>query len=111
MTEYIVLLWLADVAKHVAVLGVACLITLFASAVTVGLMGAVAEENFFPKFRNIFAAFAAGAILAGAMPSEKTVYAAIALKAGHDIAQTELGTKAHEALNALLDRVIAEAKK
>lgn len=111
MTEYIALLWLSDVVGSVAMLGLICVCAMIVGAILVGIESDAREKNLFPQCKTALVSLAVVVAIAGATPSKNTVYAIIAMKAGKDISQTEIGTKAHEALNAVLDKVIKEAKQ
>lgn len=50
-------------------------------------------------------------LVGGILPNKDTMRLAAALSAGKAVAETQLGQKAAEAANAVLDRIIVESKK
>lgn len=109
MTKLFLLMWLADVAKSVGVIGTVCLLAFF-----IGLMlGKLAEAvkgrkmNAWKFCRWLLIPIAVAALF----PSQRTIYALVIADAGEQVADTQLGQKAMRALDAILDQINKTAKE
>ena len=102
--SFLTLMYLADVAESASVVLTIIMLLTTAAYIIWWIIYAVSEgESGRPPMRLVVIA-AAVALIATFIPSKQTIYAAAAMSAGKDAAQTEMGQKALKALNAWLDR-------
>jgi hypothetical protein len=102
------LMYAADVAESFStVFTVALIVSMIAYAAWWIIKGASVIDGDFAVRRpphTMIAFIGAIALLGSVIPSKQTLYAAAAMSAGKDAAQTVTGQKALVALNAWLDR-------
>lgn len=110
MSDLILMMWLVDLVSVAPGIAAISLVT----AVGFCFWYGIASVEGWEKPNRALAAFPIVlALTAWLMPSKQTLYAAIALKAGSEIVESRLGSKAVTALEGVLDEVIAKqgAKK
>lgn len=121
MNNVILFMWLGDVSGNMQhAIAVIAGVWLAASVMAFLAMGiGVNEGNIKPETMKTYAKrwvwtipLVALLVLAGGiLPNKDTMRLAAALSAGKAVAETQLGQKAAEAANAVLDRIIVESKK
>lgn len=106
------LMWLADIAGSIGVIGVTSLIALGLTVLCLVLVSAAQEDGDI-FLRGVKAArwLLIPVAIASLMPSSKTIHILAVASAADAAASTQLGAKSIEALNAVLDKVIDKAKK
>ena len=121
MNDIITLMWIGDIIRNMNFfLGVVTVLTIGAAIISIAITGGISVEGdtsdwdwwkatqarLIPVWVLLALLCSIGLLL----PSKDTVRVAIALKAGQQISQTQIGQKATDAANAILDRIINEAK-
>lgn len=121
MNDILILMWLGDINRNLAfiltmfmviymIAGVLVLIAYCVVHMDSDLSKDIEDNNRFTALFARSAYWAVPLILFGLMlPSANTVRLAVALKAGAAIGNTQLGQKAVQAAEAVLDRIIKEA--
>ncbi len=110
MTEYVLLLWLADVVGGLS--GLLGFVATMSGVLAFTFWIARAEEERWAQWwaPRLTAICLLAALCCVIVPSKSTVHKVIALKAGHDISQTQTAGKALDALNADLHSVIEKSR-
>lgn len=110
--DYLLLLWLADVTENLHILSVLAA-TLLGTGGAAAFIGGKAEGEEVVARAGLIALVIAAAFctLAAILPSKQTMHAIIAVKAGKDLSESQIGKKAADALEAILDDVIKKANK
>ena len=116
MTKVLLLMWLADVVGNLDVVLTLFLIAALLTLVIFGLTCLFTEDSKpYERHQNtikLIACVALGfALVASLLPSKTTVRLAAAAVAGDTALSTATGTKAMEAIDAVLDRIKREAAK
>lgn len=111
MSDLVFMMWVADVVSVSRGMGfIGFVLSVFAGAWFVLHKIAVGQkDDGVPKPSKllVFLAFFF-CMTAWLMPSKQTIYAAVALKAGSEVVESRIGQKAANALEAILDEVIAK---
>ncbi|MDN7448002.1 hypothetical protein QZM03_11680 [Burkholderia multivorans] len=109
MTKLFLLMWLADVAKSIAVIGTVCLLAFFIGLIFGKLVEVVEgrKMNAWKFCRWLLIPIAVAALF----PNQRTIYALVVADAGEQVADTQLGQKAMRALDAILDQITKKAKE
>jgi len=115
MTEIFALMWIADIAGSISVVGIVTLIMLAGSSV-VALFAAIEEDKSCVSEISMMWWKCARWMLipiaiASICPSSTTIKILAAAKAGELVAHTETGNKAIQAANAILDEIISKQTK
>lgn len=114
MSDLVLMMWLVDVVSVSDIIGIIGRLlasTLVAWIALQAYKKYEGDDDFPSPPKSLIALCVALCLTAWLMPSKQTLYAAIAIKAGHEIAESRIGSKAVTALEGVLDEVIAKQKK
>ncbi len=107
------LMWLSDVAGSISMIGTISLIALISCAAFLLIIAGLDADEWAAHARS----FRVGwwliipIAIACVVPSKQTIQVLAVASATEAAASTQLGAKGLEALNAVLDKVVKEAKK
>jgi len=112
MNEVLWLVYLGGVAEGIGV--VAALLVIVggmgcAMAMCIAVVEGVTEEVW-PVVRKVVPYVVVALLVGLLMPSKEVLYMAAGLKAGAEVAETELGQKAYRLLDQTLDEMLDEAE-
>ena len=112
MTKIFLLMWLSDIASAITVLGAIATVTL-----VIGLLIATVwsvmdhETDMLKAWFKALAYLGPIVLVCGLVPAQSTIRLLAVAEATEVAANTQLGAKSLDALNAVLDKVIKESKK
>jgi hypothetical protein len=110
MTEFLVLMWLADIAGSISFVGGLSLIAFFIGIAGAKMMGMMSyPERDIPAWKHCRWLLIPAAI-ALVSPSQKTIYAFIVAEAGKSAIDSQIGQKAMQTIDSILDEVAKKAK-
>ncbi|MBA3773861.1 MAG: hypothetical protein H0X13_15625 [Ramlibacter sp.] len=109
MKTIFLLMWLADIAGSIGVIGAVSAIVFISGAVLAGLLEA-SEVSVWSRYWKFARWLLLPVVIATALPDTKTIRILAVAHAAEMAANTTLGAKAIEALDAVLARVIVDAK-
>lgn len=116
MTGVYLLLWLADIASNISMVGLICTFGLVAMAVICGIAAVAGEFSrgeitaAWRQARAWVWMLAIPVLIACFTPSAKTIQVMVAAQAAQLAMATPLGDKALQAIDAVLDDLIASKK-
>ena len=113
------LMWMADIVSGISVVGIACGLVILVGGGTCfivsGIMSADGDEDEAKALRQSSVKACCWLMLPVSIavfsPSSSTLKLAAAGKAAEVLAQTPTGTKAVDAINAVLDKITEKAKE
>lgn len=112
MNDLFLIMWLADVVCNAQPLLIVFGIVFSIISGVVFTFGISEEHSPSLRFAKVILPIAMLLfVFAVALPSKNTLYVLAAAKVGQEIATTPLAQKAYQAADAVLDKVISEAKK
>lgn len=116
MEQIFLLLWLADLVGNIAIVGWGAVFGLALGLIFAVLLLTMTDEtreipNRLARMRPYFMAIAVVLAVAVLVPNRSTIQVLAMTRAGEVAATTQLGTKAMLALDAVLDKVISQAKE
>lgn len=114
MNDLILLMWLADVVGSIAVVGIfVCIAFTLAFVIKALVISTDYPQNWteLGMFKMPAIIMCVALFIAVVLPNKATIHAIVAIKAGEQLASSDIGKKSIEALEAVLDRVIDDKKK
>ncbi len=106
------LMWMSDVVGSIGVIGAVALVVFGLTFVAIGFIAGLEDgAEMAPRTWRYTRWLLIPIAIASVTPNSKTIQLLAVTAAADAAANTLIGAKGLEALNAILDRVIAEAKK